>query len=329
MPALTYDRAAGALFGLSVGDALGAPTENLTRVEIAARWGWVDDFCERDAVGTDDTEYAVFTARLVIEHGAALTADKVAAAWRRDLLTQESEFLTGGFSELGALANMKRMLGPPACGAFHHEPFSDGAAMRVAPIGIFCAGDPVEAARLACEDAQVSHARDGIYCAQAIAAGVATAVAGEDWRAVGDAALSVLPEDCWTARLITRALSIAAQDRPKQEMVDALADGLVCSAYPWSDIGPEATALAFGAFAAARGDYVGSVVTAINIGRDADTIAAMAGAMAGGLNGLAAIPPPWTEAVRTVRGRCLAVSRDADLVDLARQLVRAAGTRVP
>jgi ADP-ribosylglycohydrolase len=329
MPMLTYDRAAGALFGLAAGDALGAPTENLTRAEIAARWGWVDDFCEGEAVGTDDTEYAVFTARLVIEHGAALTAGNVAAAWRRDLLTQGSEFLTGGFSESGALANMKRLLEPPACGAFHHEPFSDGAAMRAAPIGIFCAGDPAEAARLAREDAQVSHARDGIYCAQAIAAGVATAVAGDDWRAVCNAALSVLPEDCWTTRLITRALAIAAQDRPKQAMVDALVEGLVCAAYPWSDIGPEATALAFGAFAAARGDYVGSVATGINVGRDADTIAAMAGALAGGLNGLPAIPLSWAASVRTVRGRCLAVTRDADLADLAEQLVLAARTPAP
>ncbi len=37
--AIGHDRARGALLGLAVGDALGAPAENLRPSEIRRRWG--------------------------------------------------------------------------------------------------------------------------------------------------------------------------------------------------------------------------------------------------------------------------------------------------
>jgi len=63
----------GALVGQAVGDALGAPTEGLTRAQIVERYWWVSDFVDDDPAGTDDTEYAVLTARLMLAHGWDLT----------------------------------------------------------------------------------------------------------------------------------------------------------------------------------------------------------------------------------------------------------------
>lgn len=314
---VTFDRAYGVFVGQAAGDALGAPTENLSRQEIIRRWGWVDDFLSDDPAGTDDTEYAVLTAWNVLQFGGSLTSAEVAKSWCRLLLTQKDEFVGGGFSEMGALANLQRGLTPPQCGNDHYEPFSDGAAMRVPPIGLFCAGDPAAAARLAEEDARVSHSRDGVDCARAIAAGVSVAVVSTNWEEVTNAAIEQVPASSWTGRIVRRGISIGREHGDISEAIDALCDALIISHYPWSDVGPEATALAFGVFAAARGDYTTSVLAGVNAGRDSDTIAAMAGAMAGGLNGADAVPAHWREAVNMVRGDCIAVTAGVQLDQLA------------
>lgn len=113
------------------------------------------------------------------------------------------------------------------------------------------------------------------------------------------AALSVIPSDSWTARSLRRAVTAA----PRGER--AVRSAVVIGGYPWTDLAPEAVGLAFGAFAACRGDFPSSVLTAVNMGRDADTTAAVAGALAGALSGAAAIPAAWSSAIGPVRGSCL------------------------
>ena len=50
------ERARGAMLGLAVGDALGAPAENLKPSEIRARWGRITGYVTERPCGTDDTE---------------------------------------------------------------------------------------------------------------------------------------------------------------------------------------------------------------------------------------------------------------------------------
>ena len=319
------DRIHGAMLGQAIGDALGAPTEGMTRAEIRAVHGRVTDFVDDDPAGTDDTEYAVLTAQLLLRHGHDLTPAHVTAHWRRVLLDSGSGFAGGGFSEMDAVHNLARGYDAPVTGSDNHEMWSDGTAMRVAPIGAFCAGDPAEAARLAGIDAQVSHARDGILGAQAVAAAVAAATATEDWAAVVDAGLSAITSDSWSARLIERAMAIADGQGSVEERLDELERRVSIRHYPWADVAPEAVALAFGVFAVARGNYVETVLGGVNIGRDADTIAAMAGAMAGGLHGASAIPAAWTARITEIRGSCIAATAGVLLSELADSVADAAG----
>lgn len=48
----SFERGYGALIGQAVGDALGAPTEGLTRVQIVERYGWVSDVPDDGPAGT-------------------------------------------------------------------------------------------------------------------------------------------------------------------------------------------------------------------------------------------------------------------------------------
>jgi ADP-ribosylglycohydrolase len=316
----SFERVYGALIGQAVGDALGAPTEGLTRAEIVERYGWVSGFVDDDPAGTDDTEYAVLTARLMLAHGSHLTPAAVGAAWTENLVNQVGGFYGGGFSEMTAINNLRSGLAPPVTGTDNHEMWSDGAAMRIAPVGILCAGDPREAARLAAIDAQVSHARDGIYCAQVVAAAVAVAMTADSWEDVVEAGLAAAPADSWSARTIRLAVDIGAAHSEPAAAVDELYERISLFHYPWADVAPEATALAMGVFTAARGEYVPAVLCGANIGRDADTIAAMAGAIAGAWHGAGAIPGEWRQRVNVVRGHCIGSVAGTDLAELARDL---------
>ncbi|MFJ4563151.1 ADP-ribosylglycohydrolase family protein [Streptomyces caelestis] len=304
-------RARGALLGLAVGDALGAPAENLKPSEIRARWGRITGYVAEHPAGTDDTEYAIFSGLLLARHGSALTPAHVEAAWHEWIADRdEGPFRGAGFSERGTLENLRRGLAAPIS-AQHRHAWSDGLAMRAAPFGVFAPGRPAEAARLVAIDGSVSHDGEGIYGGQAVAAGVAAAMAGAQPVAVVAAALAVVPDDSWTARCLRRAVAVAHRGER------AVRSAVVIGGYPWTDLAPEAVALAFGAYAAADGDFEQSVLTAVNMGRDADTTAAVAGALAGATRGVSAIPQAWTTPIGPVRGRCLPAMAGYHVLDVA------------
>ncbi|WUK62796.1 ADP-ribosylglycohydrolase family protein [Streptomyces coelicoflavus] len=317
------DRARGALLGLAVGDALGAPAENMKPSEIRARWGRITGYVADRPAGTDDTEYAIFSGLLLARHGAALTQAHVETAWHEWIADrEEGPFRGAGFSERGTLENLRRGLAAPIS-AQHRHAWSDGLAMRAAPHGVFAAGRPAEAARLAAVDGSVSHEGEGIYGGQAVAAGVAAAMAGASTVAVVASALAVVPDDSWTARCLRRAMTAAHRGER------AVRSAVVIGGYPWTDLAPEAVALAFGAYAAADGDFTDAVLMAVNMGRDADTTAAVAGALAGATRGVHAIPPDWAAAIGPVRGTCLPTMAGHHVLEVADLLTRAARQAPP
>lgn len=323
-------RARGCLLGLAAGDALGRPAENLTPQAIAARWGVLrelEPLPDGRPAGTDDTEYSVFVSLLLERHGAALTPADVYAAWRADVAGVSGPLRGAGFSELGTVQAIRRGLVPPATGQHHHG-WSDGLAMRAAPYGVFAAGDPAEAARLSEVDGTVAHSGEGILGGRAVAAGVAAAMTGARPTSVVESALSVVPADSWTARALRRAIAAVATD-PGDRLADVLYDAVVPRHYPWADLAPEAVALAYAAYLVADGDVEGSVVTAANLGRDADTTAAIAGALAGAGAGESAVPARWAEAIGPLRGSCLPSVAGLDVRDVADRLVAARTRSIP
>nr|WP_247696010.1 ADP-ribosylglycohydrolase family protein [Streptomyces sp. b94] len=312
------ERARGALLGLAVGDALGAPAENMKPSEIRARWGRITGYVAKKPAGTDDTEYAIFSGLLLARYGSALTPAHVETAWHEWIADrEEGPFRGAGFSERGTLENLRRGLAAPIS-AQHRHAWSDGLAMRAAPYGVFAAGRPAEAARLVAIDGSVSHEGEGIYGGQAVAAGVAAAMAGAPTVAVVASALAVVPDDSWTARCLRRAMTAAHRGER------AVRSAVVIGGYPWTDLAPEAVALAFGAYAAADGDFTDAVLTAVNMGRDADTTAAVAGALAGATQGAAAIPAEWASAIGPARGSCLPAMAGHHVLEVADLLTRGA-----
>jgi ADP-ribosylglycohydrolase len=187
------ERARGCMLGLAVGDALGSPTEGKTPDKIFSLWGRVTDFLSDDQGGSDDTEYALFTAKVLLNKKNSLTSADIAEAWRKDIINESGRYKGAGFSELITIQNLKKGLKPPSTGQHLHS-WSDGLAMRVAPFGIAAAGKPEFAASLANIDGSVSHSGEGIYSGQAVAAAIAMAMTGASLNEIISAALSVIPD---------------------------------------------------------------------------------------------------------------------------------------
>ncbi|GII81098.1 hypothetical protein Sru01_60800 [Sphaerisporangium rufum] len=315
---MIIDRARGCLLALAAGDALGRPAENLEPAEIARRFGRLTEI-EPGGGGTDDTEYTLFAADLLCRYGAAMTPDDVAREYRERVLPAIAGPMRGaGFSELGAVQALRRGMAPPMTGRWHPHGWSDGLAMRAAPYGVFAAGDPAEAARLVEVDGAVSNSGEGLHGGRAVAAAVAAAMAGATPGEVAAAGVAAVPADSWTGRNLRAAVAAAAAGDAGR-----LRQAVVVRHYPWTDLAPEAVALAFAAYLLGGGDVEESVVTAANLGRDADTTAAIAGALAGAGRGEGAVPDRWAREIGPATGRCLPFVAGRHVLDAAGGLVAA------
>src|SRR6266576_3899028 len=148
------EESGGALYGLAIGDALGMPTQMLSRAEIVRRWGPLLPGFEPAPPGhpiaggmpagtvTDDTEQAVLLARLLVKGRGIIEPHELAAAlteWERAMAERGSLDLLGP-STRRAVAAILAGVPPEEAGT---AGTTNGAAMRIAPVGIAVGvGDP-------------------------------------------------------------------------------------------------------------------------------------------------------------------------------------------
>lgn len=315
-------RAKGCMSGLAIGDALGRPVEGMSADAIREKYGSVEDFLQLSPGGSDDTEYALLTASAILKYGLSVTREQFAAYWKDFVCTQKGAFIGAGFSEMCAIDNLRNGLEPPFSGQHPHS-WSDGLAMRVAPIGIVTAGNLDLAGSMTFADGEVSHTTEGIWSGQAIAAGISKAMVGGSTSEVFDAALDAVPEDSWTYRDLIKVRNVLSEGHGKstRELVDLLLFNVAIEDYYYADLAPEAVSLAMSAVLFGEGDFVKTLLFAVNLGRDADTIAAMAGAVVGAIAGYDAIPENWRNTIQSVKGSCLEFAAGLNPVEVAQQLV--------
>lgn len=313
-PDKARDKALGALAGLAIGDSFG----DAGRVpENHQNYGMLLGFDGGRAWSTDDTEFALFTAKMLIDHGGRPTSAELAQGWLT-LIAGQDEFPRGGNSEIDAAENLKRGIMPPLSGQCSAYSFSDGACMRIAPVGIVAAGDTGLAMELAETDAQVSHYRSGVWAAQAVAAAVATAMVSGSDDEILRAAMAAIPEDTWLRRGMEHMLALvelSKSDFCKAWM--ALHDDFRTR---YKAAVEEAIPQAFAVFLLSGGDFKRAIILAANFGRDADTIGAIAGALRGAQLGAGAIPEKWIERTGYPTGTCLRFTKGMSIRDVSAQL---------
>lgn len=309
------DKVRGALCGIAIGDSFGDESRNN---ENQLAYGITTDFNTKPSWSTDDTEFAMLTAVTLLKCKGKLTTEAVVEAWLEHVAVQD-ELKRGGASEFEASRNLRRGIRPPYSGLYNAYCHSDGAAMRIAPIGVYCAGDPDQAIAMAEIDASISHAREGIWGAQSVAAAVAVAMADGDIDEILAAALKTVPEGTWYRYSLEKALAIV--EEAEYDFFKAwkpLHDALWTS---YKAVVPEAVSQAFGILKLSHKDFCSGVITAGNFGRDADTIGAICGSILGAMYGFAQIPAAWVEKTRYPTGTCLTMTKGLDVLQIADDFV--------
>ncbi len=313
--ALAISKSQGALIGLAVGDAIGDVGRD---PDFRARYGLVTHMPD-DARSTDDTEFAMLTARALLDTDGEITTASVLEAWQLYILEQGGIYRRAGRPLIGAVENIKRGILPPYSGIDNVMNNDDGAAMRITPVGIVCAGEPERAAEMAGEEAQISHDRDGIWAAQAMAASVAVAMVGGTTAEIIDAGRAQIPDDSWLGRAMERAMTICTEAEDIRAAWEPLHTQLWA---PEHAVATEAVPQAYALMLLTDTDFADGMFWSSNFGRDTDTIAAMVGAVAGAKQGVEVVPQDWIEIVRQPAGVCLKFAANEDIISLATALAR-------
>lgn len=286
---LLTERFHAVVVGARVGDAMGTPTEAMTPQAIDEKFGWVTQFAGQ---GTDDSMMATLLSRMLTRTGGTGGADEWAAEIRSErsaILAQRDKF----FPSVLHLVEKLDSGVPPRRVCEGNMP-STSAAMCIWPVGLVNAGDPRAAATQAYAVAELIHPGDIGFCADAaaaVAAAVATGLrAGVTVEDVVDASLEAIkPESGEEMRtLIEDAIALARSSGDYSTFRESY--GKTFSRRIFCD-SRETVPAAFALFVLAEGDLRTAVEYGANFGRDTDTIASMAGAVAGAFGGTP--PPTW------------------------------------
>ncbi len=296
------DRAMGALLGLGLGDAMGMPSQTLTRLEITRHYGEITGFQAPfnghpvsagmlAAQITDDTEQALILAEQLI--GAEGKFDE--NLWARNLVNWEAGVKARGLHDLlgpSTKQALETLLAGGSSKTSGKDGTTNGAAMRIAPIGISTPMTSMDAlvARVE-ETCRVTHnTGEAIGAASAVAAVVSAGVSGLTFSQSLPLAISAarLGSTCGYAKGITgladcieAALELAAKRPDLAGFGDATGTSVASH---------HSVPAAFGLVVLAEGDPWRAAQLAANIGDDTDTIGAIACCMAGACSGAGKLP---------------------------------------
>lgn len=312
------ERIAGAWLGRAAGCVLGKPVENVPREgiraiaeatgnwpvagwftaeglaeEVSERWPWnrasrptslaenIDGIPE-----DDDLNFTMLGVALLERAGAGFDALDVAKIWL-DYLPPGRIFT----AERVAMRNLLEAKLPPET-ATRRNPFREwvGARLRVDAYGWAAAGDPVAAARMAWEDARVSHTANGVYAAMFMAAAHAASLSETSAATCADIGLSVVPARSRLAESLRDARELACA-REWEDVVDEL---YARYDYHWVHA-INNTALVAAALYAFDGDFSAAICGAVQGGLDTDTNGAAVGSILGALVGPGGIEARWAE----------------------------------
>jgi ADP-ribosylglycohydrolase len=311
---LLSDKVLGCLLAAEIGDAMGAPAENKTYQEIIASFGEITDF---SGSSTDDSALKHILCDAIERGGGYPTADTWAQTWmdHKEWFHKEMFWIPvmNSFWRVSAEGMSPRDAGSG-------NMVSSSSAMCISPIGIINAANPRQAALETYEVAGLIHhnfSRDG---ACSMAAAVAEAFSpGASVDSILKAAVEYLPPRSAQVMcgFIDTTLALAREAGAyavfrQRYYAESILPGI---AMPDAR---ETVPVAFALFYLADGNPIQTILYGANFGRDADTIASMAGALSGALHGASALPGEWVAKIRA-SGRRDQVALTTMLVDIIHQ----------
>jgi len=291
----------GCLFGIAIGDALGAPVEFLTLQEIKEIYGknGITDFQKRGSLKagsyTDDTQMSLATATGCIRAYQRFK-DRGICSYVGVVYQQYLEWLKSqddpdkrrgpGYTCLSALRSgkigtiEKKINNSKGC----------GGVMRTAPTGL--AFPPYQAFEKGAEFAAITHGHpSGYLSAGFLSAVISNIIQGTTIReAINLSTEQLLKYQGYeeTLNKIELAVDLSLSKKSVEESIETIGEG-------W--VGEEAIAIALYCSLKFPSDFKKGVLASLNHSGDSDSTGSITGAILGTSLGIESIPTCWIENV--------------------------------
>lgn len=300
------DHFRGALLGLAVGDAFGAPAEFLTAEQVAERWGVLTEMvgggCYQVAPGetTDATAMTLCLAESIATCGGFAPEDVMQRymAWFRSQPKDVS--LTVRTVMLGMMSGAPwDRASRRAFEILGNSQAGNGSIMRCTPIALHQLHDAHMRREIALRESTLTHFdRLAGWACVAFVDLLAAAVNGDLRPQVAAIAAALDDEDS----RVSASLRDAVEAEPAEIQSSAFVLDTLKTAV-WSVL--------------RTATFEEALILTVSLGNDADTNGAVTGALAGALYGAAAIPERWTTPLLERQRVIEAADRLADLAGLA------------
>ncbi len=216
IPSDYVERVYAGVLGKIIAVYLGRPIEGWSYEMIMKRFGeinyYVHEALDQPLIVTDDDLSGTFTfVRAMPDYGNSLelTPAQIGQTWLNYIVEGKTILWWGGIGDVTehtAYLRLKNGIAPPRSGSMELNgrimAEQIGAQIFIDGWGMIAPGDPALAADLARRAACVSHDGEAIYGAQVVAALEAHAFIESDINTLIDSALSLIPSDSITYRMI-------------------------------------------------------------------------------------------------------------------------------
>ena len=308
------DAVYGCLIGGAIGDALGAPVEGQYYTQIREKHGKLEEFISSHKSNTgadyggssgkpgvpgavsDDTTFRHLMCLAMVRKGGRITPDDFA-----EVLLEKLNPNRVWVNERIVLAKLRIGMNPWETG--RGTPPAGCASMAIAPVGIVNAGDPDQAYLDAFAIASLNQDGENRDAAATLAAGIAAAFLPE---ATVESVNETMREH--STYVIKRAIELSMELVHASRDVDQFAEKFYARMLDWtwpsrtwrpdhffSGSSLEIVPIVMGILHLCKGDVNRCIIEGASFGRDCDTIANIAGEIAGAMQGAAAIRRQWID----------------------------------
>lgn len=278
------DKVRGGWFGKCLGGVAGMPFEGVPFSPEMSR-----DDLHINEVPNDDLELQLVWLCGLKKHGLALDAAAFGELWRKYIPHGCDEYCI-------ALRNLRRGIEPPASG-WKDNFFTDGmgAAIRSEIWAMLFPGRPDAAGYFAQLDAQVDHWGEGVYGEIFMSAAESIVFTDGNVENALRTALHKIPADTRLHRAAADIFRLYDADAPEADV----REHIMLHYQRDSNFTSCVMNLVFIIYALlwGRGDFIKTILLAVNCGRDTDCTGASCGAFLGIAKGMAVIPDEWKYAV--------------------------------
>jgi ADP-ribosylglycohydrolase len=312
------DKFYGCIAGVHVGAAMGAPVKGLSHQEIEAKYGVLDKLLPyerfnsgwmREAGTTEDgVERHKLMGTAIIEKQDRVNAEDIRSIWVRDIKSEANGMISEPF-ETTLLSVAKSGIPARDLGKYCDYAGLSSASGSCQPIGLINAGDVRNAVADAFEIGQLYQSSKS-YAVRWAGVSAASIASATKPGATVDSVIGDIFRFCDYSDL---ALKIDGnkygylRDNVVQELDSGLKRTAHCKDFrelrvafdkiyygcgvPYCDsFANEALTKAICILRLVNGNVYDAILAGVNMGRDADTVAAIAGGLAGALKGSATLP---------------------------------------